>query len=446
MERPYLDYGLSDFTNKRSHILFVTGYMGSGKSTIAKQIAGQNNAIALGLDYVFEWNATANTFASDSEQNAFFYLLEKGKLWTRISGNIGTYSDKWTAMSASQRALTIIELAIKHCDASHRYIVEGIHLYVYPEMFEKIIDHPIIIMNLTTKQAQISDFQRARNRGEKLLPLLLNRGSKSKYYTTQEKLFNAFIAKVKVAKEEKSLKSAVLEMMIIPGIDLGVIPGMIPTDGNSPDIAQEGIFTPGNAQAETLDWGLVNAYGIKAKNTGYYFIGDKYIQNIMQTWVMCPGEFPKKGITLLATMLKELEAMHKFAEENQDKLSEYHDKRNPDAAQDLFQQQMKLAPTLTACGNLAQQNKAIFSGAPTPVTTPVKTKCTTMLQSVSKIMNVAAHKAEGSWVDFHNASVVNKLFNKTRLEADASAHSALWSRLHFYCRIFIMSFESAVLN
>jgi len=446
MERPYLNYGLSEFTNGRSNILFVTGYMGSGKSTIAKQLADQNHAIALGLDYVFEWNATANVFSSDTEQNAFFYLLEKGKLWSRINGTIGTYSEKWLHMSASQRALAIIDLAIKYSDRDHRYIIEGIHLYVYPEMFDKIINYPIIIMNLTIGQAQKSDFQRSRDRGAKLLPLLLNRKNKKQYYANQEKLFNAFIAKVKIAKEEKSVKSAVLEMLLIPGIDLGVIPGVITGPETETDVAQEGLFSPGKLQAETLDWGLVQAYGIKQKNTGFYFIGDKYIQNMLQNWSMCPGEFPKKGITLLDTMLKELAAMQKFAEENQDKLNAYHDSNNGDAAQDLFQQQAKLAPTLTACGNILQSGKDVFSGAPVQVTMQIKTKITAQLQKLGEIMSVAAHNAEGSWVDFHNASAVSKIFKGAQLQRDASAHGVLWSRLHFYCRLMVATFESAVLS
>lgn len=203
-DRKYAAFGLADFISKRKNILFITGYMGSGKSTLAKSFAEKYNAVCITLDVVFDWNDAYNaTKKGKPEQEKFRELLEHAGYFSKYDG-IGTFTQEWKNLSASQKCEVLIKQAIMDCSVNNRIILEGVQLYHYPSIFNLYINNPLVILSTTPGLAQRSKFKRALDNGSKFFTEVKKIPYDHKYYKDQYVLFQDFLKHVVQVKGRAS--------------------------------------------------------------------------------------------------------------------------------------------------------------------------------------------------------------------------------------------------
>jgi len=201
--RKYISYGLKDFIDGRKNILFVTGYMGSGKSTISKDFAKRYNARTFSLDNVFDWNETWVTTTMDTaEQRLYFELLKNSGAYRDLGDGIGSYDRAYKTASYAEKCAWIMKQAIKDCSRTNRIIIEGVQLYQYDSLFPIYINYPLLIMDLTSDEAMKSNDKRDKDYGLNFFQRLDRRPGNKRYYTNQYNIFSDYLAKVKGAKGE----------------------------------------------------------------------------------------------------------------------------------------------------------------------------------------------------------------------------------------------------
>lgn len=263
-ERSHTDYGLEDFESGKKNILFITGYFASGKSSLAREYSKKYNALNIELDLIhsnFLNNACDPEFLEyekDAKEFKIFWIpfILKNKLGTIIK--IGDKSKmvlngSYSSLSIPARVKLVIDFAKslnKPC------ILEGVQCYLYQDLWNEILNYPVIIMDTSILKSRISNDKRA---GKLQLNnfIYLNR-----YYSRQVLLLKHF-------KKELERKYNIMDKML----ESYIIITESDHDIFDADIVEEGIFfddkktTPGFDE-KMRDTKLVNFY-VTGKNKGF---------------------------------------------------------------------------------------------------------------------------------------------------------------------------------
>jgi deoxyadenosine/deoxycytidine kinase len=253
-ERSHTDYNLDKFINRKSNILFITGYSASGKSTIAEKYANKYKALYIELDIIH-----SNYLAKACEPTRMGYSSEEGitalkEFWVPFTlhyklGSVITLDNhkfltlnaRYHSMSTPERCKLVIDYAIS-ISSKHRCIIEGVQLYLYKELWSTIMNYPTIIMDTSAFKSRISHGKRAKK-------LEISKFSHlNKYYDRQVLLLRQF-------KEEldrrNNMYDKIMESYIID------------------DYSSEGLFF--NKRPKTIGHGFgdeKDAYAINFYKTG----------------------------------------------------------------------------------------------------------------------------------------------------------------------------------
>lgn len=197
MIRDHYSFDLDKFISKEKNILFITGYMGSGKTTLSRQYAEKYDAKCISLDIAFASN-NFSISAHENDENIKTYrsLLIGAKCYLMDKDGNGIYTTKWMNMTTAQRCEVIITQAIKQCSSTNRIIIEGVQLYHYAILYPLFKNQPLCIMKTSINQSNVSSFSRDRNQGVRLIPAITEYFSNKKYYARQLQLYKEFINKV----------------------------------------------------------------------------------------------------------------------------------------------------------------------------------------------------------------------------------------------------------
>ena len=150
---------------KDTNILYITGYSGSGKSTVARKLADDNTNI-IHLDSFFE-KLDSNVIASIKDKEFITYLNKNFPDYNNIVTSKSRHSKDWwndvdTLMSNTEK------FAQEQFTKNKRVIVEGVQLSdqtVYPDKtFFK--DKPIMILQTNAKTSMNRAWERDDKIGE----------------------------------------------------------------------------------------------------------------------------------------------------------------------------------------------------------------------------------------------------------------------------------------
>lgn len=145
-----------------NNILFVTGHMGSGKSTIARLYSKQYNAINIQIDdFFFFTDSTNRGIINDCIKNCPKYK-KYYDFYNSRTGNKKEIVSSDIALEGVSEAIvyTINEL---HKDKSNLYVIEGTIIFsiLNPELFK---DEPILIKGSSFLRSCIQAAKRAKMR------------------------------------------------------------------------------------------------------------------------------------------------------------------------------------------------------------------------------------------------------------------------------------------
>ena len=152
-DRPHNDYNIDSWGSDTDHnILWITGFSGSGKSTIAKKMAKENGADYIELD---SYVGGMSTKGQDKSFNK--YLDSKYPNWKSdyrqcfdTHKNMGKYFDKF-------------EKCLIDYSKEHKIVAEGIQIMdetLFYNNKNSLKDKPIIVMNTPITDAYLSAIRR----------------------------------------------------------------------------------------------------------------------------------------------------------------------------------------------------------------------------------------------------------------------------------------------
>ncbi len=188
--RPYIQYNVKDFLEYKSNLLFIAGLSASGKSTIAKALAKSYNAIHIPLDMVFNKNESCISCMSDKSHDLFMMILE----------DCGFYKDNdftplWRDNRANYRTTMIITSVINHFKET-RIIIEGVQLYLYPNIIDLINNESLMIITTSKKDCFSAYKERLINRKTEISKIISDKRDMN-YYNSHWDRLGEFVMKIK---------------------------------------------------------------------------------------------------------------------------------------------------------------------------------------------------------------------------------------------------------
>lgn len=167
-DRPHTNYNLSSWGKSRdTNILWVTGIAGSGKSTVANQMASKNNADIINIDlYTFK---TADKYIKDMSKNFNRYLDKKVPNWKQLQKRayeVLTKNDR-RAQKDAGKWFDIFEDALKGYGRSmygkKKVVAEGVQILdetLFYNNKRALKDQPLIVMDTSVEESILSRMSR----------------------------------------------------------------------------------------------------------------------------------------------------------------------------------------------------------------------------------------------------------------------------------------------
>ena len=169
-DRPHKDYNLDKWgTSKDTNVLWVTGISGSGKSTIAKELANKNNADIINLDlYTFK---TADKYTKDMSKSFNAYLNKKVPNWKTMQKEayeVLTKTDRrGKGKQAAGKWFDTIEAAIidygRLMYGEKKVVAEGVQILdetLFYNNKQALKNQPVIVMNTSVDDSILSRMYR----------------------------------------------------------------------------------------------------------------------------------------------------------------------------------------------------------------------------------------------------------------------------------------------
>lgn len=159
---PNKEYKVDRFINGSTNILFITGFSGGGKSTLAKELADKYKAEYIELDrfmYYINSNESDNDIYAD-----FFYRTEEGQWF--INEILHKKNMNMTYIEEKTHVNNIMDYLLAHCRKNRykKFIIEGIQIFIW-EDYKKIKDYSLIIKGTSALK---SIRQRLKRENQKL--------------------------------------------------------------------------------------------------------------------------------------------------------------------------------------------------------------------------------------------------------------------------------------
>lgn len=139
-------YNLDDFIDNKSNILLITGLSGSGKTTMAYDLADEYNAKVIQLDYFQNFNLLKDKYKNDLTIKLINEYLENN-----VGNNI-SYDITLNDYELYFRPF-FFWLLEKLKSQKGKYIIEGIHIILFTK-FEDVKYYPLICLE-TSKTVSI---------------------------------------------------------------------------------------------------------------------------------------------------------------------------------------------------------------------------------------------------------------------------------------------------
>lgn len=177
INRPHSDYNLNKWgNNKDTNILWVTGIAGSGKSTVANDIAKKNNADLINIDlYTFK---TSNGFVKGMSKSFNNYIDKKVPNWKELQRNAYEVLTKNDRRNMKQAGLWFdtFESVLKDYGSEmygkKKVVAEGVQILdetLFYNNKKALRDQPLIIMDTSIEDSILSRVARDNKSVEKLL-------------------------------------------------------------------------------------------------------------------------------------------------------------------------------------------------------------------------------------------------------------------------------------
>ena len=153
-EGKFTSYNVKQFVDGKSNILLITGYSGSGKSTIAERFAYKFDMVHIDLDnidpkynYIYELK-----YSNDYE--VFYDFLDQNPELDEKLKSRDSYKYREELFD------TFFPFCFKWCEehSDKKYIIEGVQIYEFPKEINK--DLPIIIMNTSAEESAQRKYKR----------------------------------------------------------------------------------------------------------------------------------------------------------------------------------------------------------------------------------------------------------------------------------------------
>lgn len=174
--RPHSDYNLNKWgSNKDSNCLWVTGISGSGKSTIAKQIADKNNADLINIDtYTFK---TTNGYVKGMSKRFNKFLDKTYPNWRKMQKD--AYEAGIDKIHRHNKYLcgkwfdTLEDAIKKYSAASYgkkKIVAEGVQILdetLFYNNKKALKNQPLIIMDTPIEDSILSGMKRDNRSTEK---------------------------------------------------------------------------------------------------------------------------------------------------------------------------------------------------------------------------------------------------------------------------------------
>lgn len=153
-EGKFTSYNVKQFVDGKSNILLITGYSGSGKSTIAERFAYKFDMVHIDLDnidpkynYIYELK-----YSNDYE--VFYDFLDQNPELDEKLKSRDSYKYREELFN------TFFPFCFKWCEehSDSKYIIEGVQIYEFPKEINKEL--PIIIMNTSAEESAQRKYKR----------------------------------------------------------------------------------------------------------------------------------------------------------------------------------------------------------------------------------------------------------------------------------------------
>lgn len=175
--RPHSDYNLFKWGNsKDTNILFVTGIAGSGKSTVARDMAKNNNADLINIDlYTFK---TADKYLKDMSKDFNKFLDKEVPNWKTLQKNayeVLTKNDRRKMKQAGLWFDTFENALLKYGEqqfGKRKVVAEGVQILdetLFYNNKKALKGKPLIIMDTSVEDSVLSRVARDNKSIDKLL-------------------------------------------------------------------------------------------------------------------------------------------------------------------------------------------------------------------------------------------------------------------------------------
>jgi len=175
--RPHSDYNLFKWGNsKDTNILFVTGIAGSGKSTVARDMAKNNNADLINIDlYTFK---TADKYLKDMSKDFNKFLDKEVTNWKTLQKNayeVLTKNDRRKMKQAGLWFDTFENALLKYGEqqfGKRKVVAEGVQILdetLFYNNKKALKGKPLIIMDTSVEDSVLSRVARDNKSIDKLL-------------------------------------------------------------------------------------------------------------------------------------------------------------------------------------------------------------------------------------------------------------------------------------
>lgn len=175
--RPHSDYNLFKWGNsKDNNILFVTGIAGSGKSTVARDMAKNNKADLINIDlYTFK---TADKYLKDMSKDFNNFLDKEVPNWKTLQKNayeVLTKNDRRKMKQAGLWFDTFESALLKYGEqqfGKRKVVAEGVQILdetLFYNNKKALKGKPLIIMNTSVEDSVLSRVARDNKSIDKLL-------------------------------------------------------------------------------------------------------------------------------------------------------------------------------------------------------------------------------------------------------------------------------------
>lgn len=143
-------FNLDKWDSGQCNIIFITGLSGSGKSTMANELAEQYDAKILRLDYFQNYYEIKNSNMSYNRwnNNTMLYLIDEYlKTHPKIKKDIANFSSLDLESFQQYFLPFFVWLVLKvQKNKNERYIIDGIHILLYVP-YKDIKEYPLICIN-----------------------------------------------------------------------------------------------------------------------------------------------------------------------------------------------------------------------------------------------------------------------------------------------------------